>query len=92
MAHSVNDLKSEGNFFFEVNQELTKERAQYLSSSLAYGDIAEICIQWYRKPPRKMLKQIQIADGKGTRIQFLYRRGPLLSVLGSIGELNKRVN
>ncbi len=78
MAHSVNDLKSEGDFFFEVNQELTKERAQYLSSSLAYADIADICIQWYRKPPRKMLQQIQITDEKGNQNSVSLSERPVI--------------
>jgi len=33
--------------------------------SLAYSDLAEICKQWYKKPPKNMLKTIQIGDAKG---------------------------
>lgn len=65
MAQSVNDLKSEGDFYFEVDPQVTQNRLEYVSSRRAYSDLAEICINWYRKPPKKMQKHIQIADEKG---------------------------
>ena len=65
MASSVTELKSEGDFYFEPNPEVLKNRMGYLSSSLAYSDLAEICKKWYKKPPKKMLKIIQIGDNKG---------------------------
>jgi len=65
MATSVSELKSEGDFYFEANLEVLKNRMEYLSSSLAYSDLAEICTQWYKKPPKKMQKIIQIGDNKG---------------------------
>ncbi|MCP3944552.1 MAG: DUF2026 domain-containing protein, partial [Desulfobacteraceae bacterium] len=65
MAISVSELKSEGDFYFETNLDVLKNRMEYLSSSLAYSDLAEICKQWYKKPPQKMQKTIQIGDSKG---------------------------
>jgi len=65
MASSVSEMTSAGDFYFEVNPQLTNERVRYLSSSPAYSDLAEICSRWYRKPPKKMQKQIQIGDNHG---------------------------
>ncbi len=65
MAGSVSELKSEGDFYFESCPEILKNRMGYLSSSLAYSDLAEICKQWYKRPPKKMQKTIQIGDAKG---------------------------
>jgi len=42
-----------------------QNRIDYVSSSLAYSDLAEICKLWYKKPPKKMQKEIQIGDAKG---------------------------
>ena len=65
MANSVNDLKKEGDFYFKPDYDVMKNRVDYLSSSLAYSDLAGICNQWYKKPPEKMAKHIQISDAKG---------------------------
>jgi len=65
MASSVSELKSEGDFYFESYPEVMKNRMEYLSSSLAYSDLAEICRQWYKKPPEIMPETIQIGDSKG---------------------------
>lgn len=65
MANSVNDLKKEGDFYFEPDDDVMKNRMGYLSSSLAYSDLADICKQWYKKPPKKMASKIQIGDTKG---------------------------
>jgi len=65
MASSVSELKSEGDFYFETSPEVLQNRVEYLSSSLAYSDLAEICKQWFKKPPKKMQKIIQIGDSKG---------------------------
>lgn len=65
MASSAGDISTEGDYYFEINPELTNERIQYATSKIAYHDLAEICVQWYKKPPKQMLKAIQIGDGKG---------------------------
>lgn len=65
MVSSVEELKKEGDFYFEPNKGVLENRMAYLSSSMAYSDLAEICKQWYKKPPKKMLKSIPISDGKG---------------------------
>ncbi|AGH45846.1 DUF2026 domain-containing protein [Paraglaciecola psychrophila] len=65
MAESLNHLTKEGDFYFDANPEVLENRMEYLASSLAYSDLADICSQWYKKPPKKMNSAIQIKDGKG---------------------------
>lgn len=65
MAGSASELQSAGDFYFESSTEVFNNRIGYLSSSLAYSDLAEICKKWYKKPPKNMIKTIQIGDAKG---------------------------
>jgi hypothetical protein len=65
MANSIDNLVKEGDFYFDENPEILRNRMEYLNSSLAYSDLENICSQWYKKPPKKMLKSIQIGDSKG---------------------------
>ena len=65
MAVSTSDLRKEGDFHFQINRDMIEDRVKYLSSSLAYSDLAHICSKWYKKPPKKMIKEIPISDGKG---------------------------
>jgi len=37
----------------------------FFASSQLNIDLAEICCNWYRKPPLKMKKSITIGDGTG---------------------------
>jgi hypothetical protein len=65
MVSSISDLTKEGDFYFEANTEVFKNRKEYLNSSLTYSDLSTICSQWYKKPPKKMNSMIQIGDSKG---------------------------
>ena len=65
MSLSIESLSEEGDFYFESNPQVLENRINYLSSSLAYSDLGEICSQWFKKPPKKMQKSIQVGDGKG---------------------------
>ena len=65
MCKSVEELTSEGSFYFKSYPEILKNRLDYLSSSLAYSDLADICKQWYTKPPKKIHKSIKVGDNNG---------------------------
>jgi hypothetical protein len=65
MAKFAHELEREGDFYFEINPHITNERQEYISSSLAYSDLANISKDWYKKPPKNMLPKIQISNGKG---------------------------
>lgn len=65
MSPSIDSLSEEGDFYFESNLKVLEDRKSYLSSSLAYSDLADICSKWFKKPPKKIRKSIQIGDGNG---------------------------
>lgn len=65
MALSVNELREAGDFYLESTQESTAKHMQVLSTSMIYDDLAEICVQWFTKPPKNIQKTIGVADGKG---------------------------
>jgi len=66
MASSINEVQSLGDFYLESTSASTEKHMQVLSTSKAYGDLAEICSQWFKKYPRKMCKTIAVANEKGS--------------------------
>ena len=65
MNSSAYDLLQEGDFYVKKCPLLTAEKLKHFTTSLAFGDLAEICVSWYKKPPKKMISKIRIQDGKG---------------------------
>jgi len=65
MSSSPNDFKNIGEFFYYPNLDLTNEMIDNFVSIPGYVDLVNICNQWYRKPPRKMIKSFQVSDGRG---------------------------
>jgi hypothetical protein len=54
MCSSPYDLQQEGDFYVKPNVELTQSR---LMESLEYhndSNLLNICLHWFKKPPRKM--------------------------------------
>ena len=65
MAATFEGLNSAGDFYLESSPASTAKHMQLLSTSMAYKDLAEICSQWFTKPPKKIKKSIQVSDAKG---------------------------
>lgn len=80
MAETPNDLNNVGDFFFAANKELTNEMDSMFESNPQNLDFLEVCSQWYRKPPRKMQKNICLGNGLGDTKSVQLRT---LSVAGS---------
>ena len=66
MSKSPLDLRTEGDFYFEENPIITDDRIKYVASQPAFDDLAKICNEWYRRPPKEMKRSIVIGDGKGS--------------------------
>jgi len=64
MSASPYELNNVGDFFLNINDELTENFFNKFVSHPMNHDLMEITADWYRKPPRKM-KAIGISDGKG---------------------------
>lgn len=55
----------EGAFFVKANPELTQELIAGFMAKHPYVDLRDICVQWYRRTPRKMIEPIGIANKTG---------------------------
>jgi len=62
---SIGDLVEVGDFFLETDINKTHEIIDNFSEKRANSDLMEICENWYKKPPKKMIKKLPISDGKG---------------------------
>ncbi len=67
MASSISGLRKSGDFYLESTPISTAKHMQVLSRSMAYSDLAEICAQWYKKPPKKIPRTIAVGDAKGNK-------------------------
>jgi len=65
MSNSYNTLCQEGDFYLEPNIELTKTLFQGLSEKPANRDLVEICVHWFRKPPKKIKLSLTMTDDLG---------------------------
>lgn len=65
MSDSFNNLMHEGDFYLEPNIELTKSLFQGLAEKPANADLAEICMHWFKKPPKKMLSTFSMVNDLG---------------------------
>lgn len=74
MVESPDALSSSGEFFLSSHQDMMEELFEHFVSKSANTDLIEICSRWYKKPPKKMMKEISISDGKG-RISNVQLKG-----------------
>lgn len=65
MATSIEELKTSGDFYLESDPASVLDKMSVVASRQAYADLAEICVQWYQRPPKKMQKSIKILDQNG---------------------------
>ena len=65
MCCSADKLKVNGDFFLYNDPNYTKEMMDYYTNHIFNIDIANICCQWYRRPPLNMKKAIPISNAVG---------------------------
>ena len=65
MASSIDSLNKAGDFLTIPNAELTEEKLKHLTTSPLFGDLAEMCNGWFKKPPKKMQMEIGMHNGDG---------------------------
>jgi hypothetical protein len=56
---------SVGEFIAKPNPRLTKELVDGFFSTPAYVDLVNICVDWYRRPPKKMIAELGISNLHG---------------------------
>jgi len=68
MATHINDLSHPGDFFLLPTDGLTEERLKQFWEYPIYGDLAEICAQWFSKSPKKIRPEIGMLDNFGKQV------------------------
>lgn len=62
MSKSHMELIKEGDFYLEPNVALTQELLGRFSESMAASDLANICMHWFKKPPKQIKKSFQMIN------------------------------
>lgn len=72
MSPSVQALAAPGDFFLASNLELTRELLQQFMAKKALTNLSQLCLEWFRKPPKAMPDDLalQAADGEVSRIRL----------------------
>lgn len=65
MASSYNCLAVEGDYYVEPNPELTLELMSIGMGNAAVGDLADACLQWFKRPPKKMRSMLPLMGDRG---------------------------
>ena len=61
----LDGFNQEGDFFLAPSEIRTKEIINNFNSKLANSDLANICIHWYRRPPKKIDKILKMQNDLG---------------------------
>lgn len=72
MAPSHEQLNRAGDFHFVPNPELTSELLQSFFHNPASRDLVNICLHWFKKPPKSIVSQLHMQNdlGKISRIRL----------------------
>lgn len=72
MSASAVALQLPGDFRLEPNLALTKELMQQFMGKAALSNLSRVCIDWYRKPPKELERDLVMknAEGEGSSIRL----------------------
>ncbi len=72
MALSHGHLHEEGDFFLVPHPELTVDLRRSFLEKPASADLVNICLHWYRKPPKPILPALHMQNdlGEVTKIKL----------------------
>ena len=72
MCAAPNALQAQGDFRLEPNLALTRELLQQFMNKAALSNLSQVCLEWYRKPPKELDSDLlmQAAEGPGTSIKL----------------------
>ena len=65
MSDSVAQLKQAGDFYLEANNAVLANKYRIIKNTPVFGDLADVCSQWYTKPPKGILSSMVIEDQEG---------------------------
>lgn len=72
MCASTTALQLQGDFSLEPNLALTRDLLQQFMNKAALSNLSQVCLDWYRKPPKELDSDLvmQGAEGTGTSIKL----------------------
>lgn len=72
MSASPTALATPGDFFLAPDLQLTRELLQQFMGKKALTNLSQVCIDWYRKPPKAMPEDLALQgeDGEIARIRI----------------------
>ncbi len=62
---SISELDTTGSFYYQSDPFLSSEAIGVSSSNQVCVDLQQICVSWYKRPPKKMIETIRIRNGEG---------------------------
>lgn len=66
MVPDHTDVSLPGDFYLEVNLELTREILHNFGLRVSNRDITEVCLHWYKKPPKTIQQNLAMASDDGS--------------------------
>jgi hypothetical protein len=73
MSATVSALQAPGDFFLAPDLELTRELLQQFMAKKALANLSQVCVDWYRKPPKALPDDLALqgAEGEVSRIRIV---------------------
>ena len=65
MSGSIAELKQAGDFYLEANNAILANKYMVIKNTPVFGDLADVCSQWYTKPPKGIISSMVIEDQEG---------------------------
>ena len=80
MSQSPYDLEREGSFFHVISPVLTNEVIQRFLKRPANGDLVNVCMHWFRRPPAKIATTMQMGSNDGLVVTIRLNQTQLTGV------------
>lgn len=78
MSATPASLEREGDFYLQPNVGLTQELFNPSNRKIAEYDLVDVCLYWYRRPPKQIEPKIEMTDDLGDRTT-IQMSGPRLA-------------
>jgi hypothetical protein len=78
MSSSWQELLREGDYFVQGDEKLTAYLCAKALKTPAIGDLANVCLHWFKRPPRKIEKSMGIMNDLGEMVEVNLSTMPLV--------------
>jgi len=70
MAESPRLMPAPGDFYMLPDVDLTRATIKEFHESNFLKGLLDVCMQWYRKPPRKIASQLMLETNEGSPVEM----------------------